>query len=254
VKERHDIGHDAENNPAVKRVLDYVRKRAAEYDELKQRLDDIHHEIPDEAIRMSDEMSVEDAQLLARALYWIAEKHVSISNIATIYGAGIAPRQVHEHMGEFHIEASCACGATGYIAAHSRNEKKEVLNNIWKARIKGGSAYKCEKCAAAERAALALQQEERRRQAEALVRSTRESVETLRTMPYSEYLQTEHWAETRKAAMRRARYACQLCGAKGRLNVHHKTYERRGCEEPNDLIVLCQDCHAKFHDKVESAA
>ena len=33
------------------------------------------------------------------------------------------------------------------------------------------------------------------------------------------------------------------------LNVHHKTYCRRGREEPGDLIVLCRNCHTGFHKK-----
>lgn len=50
--------------------------------------------------------------------------------------------------------------------------------------------------------------------------------------------------------LRRADYKCQLCNREGTMNVHHKTYERLGEEQLNDLIVLCQDCHAKFHDKI----
>jgi hypothetical protein len=40
----------------------------------------------------------------------------------------------------------------------------------------------------------------------------------LRTMPYSEYLQT------------------------------NGTYERRGHEEPSDVIALCPTCHSLFHE------
>lgn len=32
-----------------------------------------------------------------------------------------------------------------------------------------------------------------------------------------------------------------------RLEVHHLTYERLGCEAPDDLLVLCGRCHATFH-------
>jgi len=70
----------------------------------------------------------------------------------------------------------------------------------------------------------------------------------LRTMPYAEYLKTEHWQQLRKHMYRRAGYRCQLCNDQGRLNVHHRTYERKGCEYYSDLIVLCEACHEKFHD------
>jgi len=72
----------------------------------------------------------------------------------------------------------------------------------------------------------------------------------LREMPYREYLQTEHWKLLREKCIRRAKCLCQLCNQGGTLNVHHRTYERRGCEFLKDLIVLCRACHAKFHDKL----
>jgi hypothetical protein len=67
-------------------------------------------------------------------------------------------------------------------------------------------------------------------------------------MAYRDYLQTAHWELTRAAALERAKHRCQLCnGLKGGLNVHHRTYERLGNELPEDLIVLCRDCHTIFH-------
>lgn len=70
----------------------------------------------------------------------------------------------------------------------------------------------------------------------------------LKYMPYKEYLQTDHWKLTRKKKLRESKYKCQLCGSKGELHVHHNTYERRGEEDLSDLVVLCSDCHAKFHN------
>jgi hypothetical protein len=71
--------------------------------------------------------------------------------------------------------------------------------------------------------------------------------EALRTMPYPDYLLTPEWAERRRGALRRADHACRTCGAGGRLHVHHRTYERRGEEPPDDLLVLCEDCHLAVH-------
>jgi 5-methylcytosine-specific restriction endonuclease McrA len=76
------------------------------------------------------------------------------------------------------------------------------------------------------------------------------NVQALRSMPYQEYLRTDHWRTARAGALRRAGYACQVCSAKLDLHVHHRTYERRGCERENDLIVLCRQCHATFHGKL----
>lgn len=72
----------------------------------------------------------------------------------------------------------------------------------------------------------------------------------LRSMSYTQYLKTEHWKDTRKNALKRAGNKCQLCGERDKqLHVHHNNYENRGREKDSDLIVLCSDCHAKFHDK-----
>jgi len=73
--------------------------------------------------------------------------------------------------------------------------------------------------------------------------------QTLKTMPYQDYLKTDHWKKTRKVAVEAAGGRCQICNNAGRLDVHHRTYERRGSEEPADLIALCNSCHATFHAK-----
>lgn len=75
-------------------------------------------------------------------------------------------------------------------------------------------------------------------------------IQELRALPYSEYLLTEHWIETREKAKIKSNYRCEVCNSQNQLNVHHKTYENRGCELPEDLIVLCQDCHKTFHHKL----
>src|SRR5690242_506966 len=61
----------------------------------------------------------------------------------------------------------------------------------------------------------------------------------LANMPYNEYLQTCQWDEKRTAARARAGERCQVCNSPGPLNVHHRTYERRGAERDEDLMVLC---------------
>lgn len=75
----------------------------------------------------------------------------------------------------------------------------------------------------------------------------------LASMPYRDYLATPEWDKTRRAALRRAGFQCQTCSAGGRLNVHHRTYERRGNEYPRDLTVLCEDCHSLFHQNRQLA-
>lgn len=70
----------------------------------------------------------------------------------------------------------------------------------------------------------------------------------LRALPYGEYLRSPEWRSTRRHALARAGHHCQLCGsAQLGLQVHYLTYERVGCEEPDDLAVLCLPCHAAQH-------
>lgn len=73
---------------------------------------------------------------------------------------------------------------------------------------------------------------------------------------YRLYLRSEHWADTRRGALRAADFRCARCGAtRSRtrtLDVHHRTYERLGSEQPGDLEVLCRDCHETQHGIVRT--
>jgi hypothetical protein len=70
----------------------------------------------------------------------------------------------------------------------------------------------------------------------------------LKFMDYETYLKTPEWKRRRNRILESVGKRCQRCGAKGvELHVHHLTYERRGEELPEDLIVLCKDCHEKEH-------
>jgi 5-methylcytosine-specific restriction endonuclease McrA len=75
-----------------------------------------------------------------------------------------------------------------------------------------------------------------------------ERAKRFRAMPYQEYLKTQYWGARRTMAIKRAKERCQVCNRENvTLNVHHRTYERLGCELNSDLIVLCASCHETFH-------
>lgn len=78
------------------------------------------------------------------------------------------------------------------------------------------------------------------------------SYTVLRIMPYREYLKTPHWQAMRLKALSLADNRCQVCNGKERLEVHHRTYERRGNENLTDLTVLCHKCHSTFHGKEDT--
>lgn len=65
---------------------------------------------------------------------------------------------------------------------------------------------------------------------------------------YHEYMKSEEWAVLRSARLRKDGYQCAMCGTAKNLAVHHITYEHLGHEDLNDLITLCNDCHAKVHE------
>lgn len=69
-------------------------------------------------------------------------------------------------------------------------------------------------------------------------------------MNYQEYLASNKWQELREEAIKRANGRCQLCNSTSDLRVHHRKYPKiYGTEPITDLTVLCNDCHAMFHEK-----
>jgi 5-methylcytosine-specific restriction endonuclease McrA len=74
----------------------------------------------------------------------------------------------------------------------------------------------------------------------------------LARMSYRRYLRTPEWRQIRAAALLRAGNACALDASHTEnLEVHHRTYERRGAELPTDLIVLCHACHQHHHQALD---
>lgn len=72
-----------------------------------------------------------------------------------------------------------------------------------------------------------------------------------RRKEYGGYLESDHWKAIRKAALQQSNYQCSKCGSKSDLNVHHKTYARKGHERLDDLEVLCYQCHMETHAYLE---
>lgn len=70
---------------------------------------------------------------------------------------------------------------------------------------------------------------------------------TQRQIKYAEYRKSAHWCLFRlKIIAERGPY-CQSCGSDRRVEVHHLTYARLGCELPDDVRVLCRKCHENAH-------
>lgn len=162
---------------------------------------------------------------VSRFLYWYADE---------IPAKFIRGRMDHKRWSEIISGGglvSChECG--GDIEFRSRSHAKELLDN--KVNI-------CEACMTKKRESENEKWRTRIKEIEA------RQIE-LATMPYADYLKTPEWQERRATHLKRAHFKCQVCNSGGVLDVHHRTYERRGQENYNDLIVLCRSCHGKFHE------
>jgi 5-methylcytosine-specific restriction endonuclease McrA len=62
---------------------------------------------------------------------------------------------------------------------------------------------------------------------------------------YAEYLEGPIWAAKRAAVIARDR-VCQGCGGPG-THVHHTDYDEAGREFLFQLMLLCEDCHDRWH-------
>lgn len=69
---------------------------------------------------------------------------------------------------------------------------------------------------------------------------------SLRSMPYPEYLQKEHWAQVRAEKIEQ-KPLCECCRKRTAREIHHVSYENKGCELMEDLRSLCQQCHKEWH-------
>lgn len=76
-----------------------------------------------------------------------------------------------------------------------------------------------------------------------------DEIERLQSLSYAAYLRTPHWQAVRTDALGRARHRCQLCNRPDELEVYQRTYGRRGCERPADVIVLCAGCHGQHYER-----
>jgi len=74
---------------------------------------------------------------------------------------------------------------------------------------------------------------------------------------YEAVLASDRLRALRVEVIRRAGCRCIACGRGAQLDVHHaRGYRNLGSEGPDELEVLCRDCHAAVHDsrRVANAA
>lgn len=72
----------------------------------------------------------------------------------------------------------------------------------------------------------------------------------LKTMPYAEYLQSDHWQKRKNKHLKSIKRKCQVCDKRqDMLHISHKNSERLGEELFSDLLALC----LKRHDALRKA-
>lgn len=72
-------------------------------------------------------------------------------------------------------------------------------------------------------------------------------------MDYETYIKSPQWRALSQKTIDLAGGRCRTCNATGPiLQAHHRTYERLGNEDLDDLTCLCQRCHLLFHSAVNT--
>lgn len=78
------------------------------------------------------------------------------------------------------------------------------------------------------------------------------------TFEYKIYIKSEPWKVIREMCLIRSGFMCEKCGKMGKqvggdasLHVHHRHYLNFGCEDMEDLMVLCKQCHKMEHRKIK---
>jgi 5-methylcytosine-specific restriction endonuclease McrA len=184
---------------------------------------------------MLNQRGYDGRRAIVTLLYWAKDKVFQNTEIISMARMTVDPQLLCRSLLPVYTLANCErCGATVRVTHSSR------------AKYQGWKSWRTVHCPACEQELKAEHRAywDERREAE---KATGHQIATLRSMPYSEYLQTDHWKAVRTQALARAHYRCQVCNSTGRLDVHHRTYDRRGQELPEDLIVLCRSCHETFH-------
>ena len=212
-----------------KNFSDETKKNIASLNSIFEGIAFLQSKIEESCKKIADSPSNEDERnKLVSHLYWNF-KELTAKMIAKSFGMKNASELLKHINAEFLKKQCEVCGAIGKFKHPSRTDSQFYCINCQN--LKNENQYKQNR------------EEHERKEYEQQQRSYE-----LQTMPYREYLQTPEWQNLRIRKLKLAYFSCQLCNVSNvSLHVHHKTYERRGCEYLNDLIVLCHKCHEVFH-------
>lgn len=70
------------------------------------------------------------------------------------------------------------------------------------------------------------------------------------TFVHAEYIASEVWRQRREQYYETHSRRCASCGIKrkGKIDLHHLSYDNVFAEPDEDLMPLCRDCHGEIHE------
>jgi transcription elongation factor Elf1 len=213
-------------------IVDQIESILQDIKDMQEAIPDLKKRANQLAMKISS-LPSEDRLEAAAFLYWMhPEIHSKVLAEATIGEPKIKP--FLKAIGSVTAGISCTrCGEL--IEITSRENFKWVTTYQ--------NTILCDDCKEIESSEWSAENERHERE-------KAKRLNKLRNMSYQEYLRTPEWQERRNRHLKSAGYRCQVCnGSTPPLDVHHRTYERRGQEYYKDLIVLCRDCHGLYHKK-----
>lgn len=218
-------------------LIGRINANLLERERLALRVRELDDELPRLVGHNLNEIPESERERLAATLYWEWDGIIPTELVAPLIR--VEPHNVHRHMRPITIELRCEdCGRLFEAEVTSRTEMRE------RRRRRKWRHNRCPDCEARKEAR--TREIQARHVEQSMNRESR--LAELKRMPYADYLQTPEWAEVRQSALKRAKFRCQICNRAGRLNVHHRTYERRGEELSSDVIVMCAACHSIYHE------
>lgn len=223
----------------IEAVIQSIEEMEDAIKELKGRL----RELPEE---MTAQISTTEGRLeAAKYLYWLVPE---ISGTAIAQGLlKIGVHKLKQMIGPSVSMIHCdRCLES--VEVRNRSHLQEIIKARRKDKARYAEGYKvlCDQC-------WTEVQQERHAEWEETCAQRAKRLHELETMSYAEYLETPEWQERRKRHLKSVGFKCQLCNTKDTiLDVHHRTYERRGNEHFKDLIVMCRNCHGVFHASARS--
>lgn len=234
MQDNHTPKPPQEQETFVSKSANELKAKLQEIEDLKAWLQQAKDDLPQMVFALLESAPTKDeADALSWEVYWRLQE-IPTTPLSDFYRMPIY--YVRQIIGAASAEVKCkSCG------------KKQRHNFDSRTAYKAGlSGFECDECVEKRN----QQNEQWKAQHRQKLAEQEQLLHELKTMPYRQYLETDHWKTMRMDMLKRAKFACQLCSAKGQLHVHHRTYERRGEENYSDLIVLCANCHGKFHDKL----